>query len=69
MQATVNGRPLTWANSHEATGESVNWTLRNGWADETPRSPILSAEPEEELTLIPYGCTNLRITEFPTLKE
>ena len=69
MQATVKGRPLTWANSHEATGESVNWTLRNGWADETPRSPILSTEPEEELTLIPYGCTNLRITEFPTLKE
>jgi len=25
-------------------------------------------EPLEELTLIPYGCTNIRITEFPRLK-
>ena len=49
-------------------GRKVPWALRHGWADETPRSPVRSAEPEETLTLIPYGCTNLRITEFPVLE-
>jgi len=45
------------------------WKLEHGWAGETPVSPQTSAEPIEELTLIPYGCAKLRVTEFPTLKE
>ncbi|NJD11681.1 MAG: hypothetical protein FIB01_15015 [Gemmatimonadetes bacterium] len=48
------------------------WRLRNGWAAEispadlawTNRPPA-PAEPLEEVQLIPYGCTNIRITEFP----
>jgi uncharacterized protein len=43
------------------------WGLEKGAAAPPPRSPVSSAEPLEALTLIPYGCTDLRITEFPTL--
>lgn len=46
-----------------------NWKLQHGWAGETPPSPVQSDQPLEELTLIPYGCTNIRITEFPQLVE
>jgi len=43
------------------------WQIDNGSASDTPASPVTSSEPRQELTLIPYGCTNLRLTEFPVL--
>jgi len=30
-----------------------------------PTGPARTAKAVEEVTLIPYGCTNLRIAEFP----
>jgi hypothetical protein len=45
------------------------WKLAHGWADEAPLGPQHSPEPLEELTLLPYGCTNIRVTEFPWLAE
>lgn len=43
------------------------WKLVRGWAAENPVGEQESSEPLEELTLVPYGCTNIRITEFPKL--
>ncbi len=42
-----------------------SWGLERGAAAPPPSSPVASSEPVEELTLIPYGCTDMRITEFP----
>ncbi len=49
------------------------WKLAHGWAGEispadvawSDPSKAVTDQPEEAITLVPYGCTNIRITEFP----
>jgi hypothetical protein len=63
MSATVRARRLP------------DWTIEHGWAGERSSSDHSWAdpnrkgapEPVETLELIPYGCTNIRITEFPRM--
>ncbi len=57
VEAKVKGRKLS------------TWRAAHGWAAEFPPGLHESAEPLEELTLLPYGCTNIRITEFPRLRK
>ncbi len=57
MAAAVKGRRIK------------SWRMAHGWAAEIPPGPAVSEEPLEDLTLIPYGCTNIRIAEFPRLKK
>jgi DUF1680 family protein len=56
IRARVRGRRLP------------EWKLAHGWASETPPGLQRSGEPLEELTLMPYGCTRIRVTEFPRLE-
>jgi hypothetical protein len=47
------------------------WQLYNGMAGPLPYSPQYQIEtmPAEDIILVPYGCTTLRITEFPVTKK
>ncbi len=57
VTATVKGKQL------------AEWGLERGSAADVPLSPVESHAPLTTLTLIPYGSTNLRVTEFPTLRR
>ena len=41
------------------------WKSEGRMAGLLPASPVISAEPEMEITLIPMGCARLRIASFP----
>lgn len=45
----------------------LNWGMEKGSAASLPDTYQEADEPEADLELIPYGCTRLRVTEFPAL--
>ncbi len=42
-----------------------DWTLKGLSAGPTPPSPVRVDTPIEDVTLVPYGCARLRVTELP----
>jgi hypothetical protein len=43
------------------------WKMKNNSAEVPPLSPVKPEGDIEIITLVPYGCTRLRITEFPVM--
>ena len=43
------------------------WGMKNNSADVPPVSPVKPEGDPEIITLVPYGCARLRITEFPLM--
>jgi hypothetical protein len=43
------------------------WTMKNNSADIPPFSPVKPEGDPEIISLVPYGCARLRITEFPVM--
>ena len=46
----------------------TSWGLERGTAGSLPWSPVIMEAPLEPLCLIPFGATNIRIAEFPTVQ-
>jgi hypothetical protein len=47
-----------------------NWKLlKDNVTPEVPQSPIINNNPEETITLIPFGCSPIRITYFPIAEK
>lgn len=44
-----------------------SWGMNGANAAAVPSSPVSTREPETVVELIPYGCSRLRIAEFPTV--
>ena len=44
-----------------------DWKIEKGAAAPPPPSPVRSMEPLEELTLVPYGCTDLQNHRVPNV--
>jgi hypothetical protein len=65
----VTGAPFT----HEGAPVTItlparklkSWQAVDSVADPVPPSPVTTAEPLEQITLIPYAAAKLRITAFP----
>lgn len=70
---TISSNPWNLQNAPLSVNVKVQrlptWKLENGSAGKIPVRPqnFSIKTPEEEVTLIPYGCSTLRISQFPVI--
>jgi hypothetical protein len=67
-----SGKYFTWTQDAavliSARGMKIpGWDIKNNSADIPPLSPVKPEGDPEIITLVPYGCARLRITEFPVI--
>ena len=62
----LEGTPVTL---HVPARRLSSWRAVDGVADLPPESPVASDEPQETVTLVPYGAAKLRITAFPRVNS
>ncbi|PRP88719.1 hypothetical protein PROFUN_02815 [Planoprotostelium fungivorum] len=59
------GTPLRVA----VRGKKIEWGIEKNAAADPPKSPVESSSAMEDLTLLPFGSSRLRMTELPVLKN
>ena len=67
-----SGKYFVWTQDAPVTitarGMKIpEWIMKNNSADVPPVSPVKPEGDLEVITLVPYGCARLRITEFPVM--
>jgi hypothetical protein len=67
-----SGKYFTWTQDAPVTittrGMKIpEWTMKDNSADVPPMSPVKPESDAEIITLVPYGCARLRVTEFPVM--
>ncbi len=67
-----SGKYVKWTQDApvviKARGMKIpEWTMKDNSADVPPLSPVKPEGDAEVITLVPYGCARLRITEFPVI--
>ncbi len=72
LRGKMNEDPFTAENTTGRImvhGRKVDyWVIDSGAAAPPPASPARTSQPLEDLQLVPYGASRLRVTEFPVLE-
>ncbi|HVO24398.1 MAG TPA: beta-L-arabinofuranosidase domain-containing protein [Candidatus Margulisiibacteriota bacterium] len=54
---------------HTRARRIPTWRMAQNSAGPLPVSPVATSDSDEDIELVPYGCTNLRIAEFPVTEQ